>query len=48
MYDVICAINLLSVKIDKKELQSGDTSLQTYHWSLLNWKILKKFKKFAN
>ena len=33
--DVICAINLFSAKIDKK-LQSSDTHLQTYHWSLFN------------
>ena len=34
--DVICAINLFSVKIDKNKLQSGYTPLQTHHWSLLN------------
>ena len=33
-YDVICAINLFSVKIDKKKLQNGNTPLQTCHWSL--------------
>ena len=27
LYDVICAINLFSVKIDKKKLQSGDTPI---------------------
>ena len=48
LYDVICAIKLFSVKIDKNKLQSGYTPLQTYHWSLLNWKISKKLKKFAN
>ena len=31
LYDVICAINLFSVKIDKNKLQSGYTPLQTYH-----------------
>ena len=36
LYDVICAINLFSVKIDKNKLQSGYTPLQTYHRSLLN------------
>ena len=36
LYDVICAINLFSVKIDKNKLQSGYTPLQTHHWSLLN------------
>ena len=34
--DVIGAINLFSVKIDKKKLQSGNTLLQTYQWSLSN------------
>ena len=34
--DVICAINLFSVKIVKKKLQNGNTPLQTYHWSLFN------------
>ena len=31
--DVIYAINLFSVKIDKKKLQSGTNPLPTYHWS---------------
>ena len=42
LYNVIYAINLFSVKIDKKKLQSGDTPLQTYHRSLLKLTISKK------
>ena len=48
LYDVVCPINLFSVRIDKTKLESGDTPLKTYHWSFLNCKISKKFKKFAN
>ena len=48
-YDIICAIDLFPVKLDRKKLlESGDTPLQTYHCSLLNWKISKKIKKNAN
>ena len=47
LYDVICAINLFSVKIDKNKLQNGYTPLQTYHWSLLNGKNFEKIKKIC-
>ena len=46
--DVINALNLFSVEIDKKKLQSGNTPSQTYHWSVFNQKISKIFKKLAN
>ena len=46
--DVINAMNLFSVEIDKKKLQNGNTPLQTCHWSVFNKKISKIFKKFAN
>ena len=46
--DVINGLNLFSVEIDKKKLQSGNTPLQTYHWSVFNRKISKIFKKLAN
>ena len=32
--DVICAINLYFVKIDKKKLQNGGDLLQMYHWTV--------------
>ena len=34
--DIVGAINLFSVKIDKQKLQSSNIPLQTYHWSLFN------------
>ena len=46
--DVINALHLFSVKIDKKKLQSGNNPSQMYHWSVLNRKISKMFKKLAN
>ena len=45
LYDVICAINLFSVKIDKKKLQSGDmpiTNLSLESSQLKNFKKIKK------
>ena len=48
MNDVINALNLFSVEIDKEKLQSGNTPLQTYHWSVFNRKLSKIFKKLAN
>ena len=46
--DVLNALNLFSVEIDKKKLKSGNTPSQTYHWSVFNRKISKIFKKLAN
>ena len=47
LYDVICAINLFSVKIDKKKLQSCDTPTTNLSLESSQLKNFKKTKKMC-
>ena len=45
--DVTYAINLFSVEIDKKKLQSSNIPLQTYDWSVFSIENFENIQKIC-